>query len=443
MPAGRILVAEDNPHVLALWAAMLERAGHEVTCVSSGAAAEQSLRTSAIDLLVTDLKLPAPGGLDLLRIAKQIDARIGVVLITGYPSVDTAVEAMKAGAVDYLVKPFSAEHLLALIASTLEAVAAREAYALLRTGAQAFTVGGMVGRSRRMLELLDRARRAAAVDANVLILGESGAGKERVARTLHDNSARANGPFVAMNCTAIPETLLEEELLEAAHGGSLFLDELCELHPVRQAKLLRAIEEGGVRRLGSLKPAAFDVRFISSTNRDIAEYVRRERFRADLFFRLAVIELHVPPLRERREDIPLLAAYFLQASAGRRSATIEGFTSPALDALTAYTWPGNVRELRNVVERAAAFAREALITPADLPDSVIAARAAASSGTLRQWKQHAVRRLERQYITRALEDHGGNISRTARALGVHRSTLQRLMRRQGPPSGARAAEGGL
>jgi transcriptional regulator with PAS, ATPase and Fis domain len=329
----------------------------------------------------------------------------------------------------------------------------REGHKVLRSQLRdALTHDAMVGRSPGMRRLFDDARRAAAADANVLILGESGVGKERVARTVHENSPRASGPFVAINCAAIPEHLLESELfgyeqgaftgaqrsneglLETAHGGTLLLDELCEMNAVLQAKLLRALEEGAVRRLGARKARPFDARFIASTNRDIREEMRRGRFREDLFFRINVIEIHVPPLRDRREDIPLLAIHFLDLACRRHRARIEGFTPVAMDLLLRYDWPGNVREVKNAVERAVAYARGPFIAPEDLPDPVRQQHVGGNLQTFRTWKKAALERLEWEFLARALEQNQGNISRTARALRLHRSTLQRALRKHHHPA---------
>jgi len=318
------------------------------------------------------------------------------------------------------------------------------------------TVSGIVGQSGVMLKLFDHMEKAASVDANLLILGESGAGKERVARAIHENSDRRGRTFLALNCAAIPETLLEAELfgyergaftgaqlpkeglLEAADGGTLLLDEVCELNPPLQAKLLRAVEEGATRRLGGRKERPFDVRFMAATNRAIHEEVGKGRFRPDLFFRIDVIEILVPPLRHRREDIPLLAAHFLEASSSRRHPRIEGFAPEALRLLQRYDWPGNVRELKNAVERAVAYAGGPLITPADLPAAVLnGAGRQEGDPSFRTWKKETLERLEREFLRDALADHAGIVSRAAKALGLHRSTLQRLMRKHHLPSAER------
>jgi DNA-binding NtrC family response regulator len=355
---------------------------------------------------------------------------------------------MKSGAFDYLMKPFSEEELLAVVGGALEKRRTKEAYGLLRGQLRrSFAPNGMVGRSRPMLALFDDIRKAAESDATVIILGESGAGKEQVARGTHENSGRRERPFLPINCAAIPENLLEAELfghergaftgaqsskeglLEAADGGTLFLDELCELSLVFQAKLLRAVEEGAVRRVGGRKPIQFDVRFTAATNRDIRAEIRKGRFREDLFFRLDVIEIHVPALRDRREDIPLLAAHFLEASAPRRRTKIEGITQEAMEILTRYDWPGNVRELKNAIERALAYAVGAVITVEALPEAVRRGSELEAPHSFRLWKEKTLERLEREFLKRTLDEQRGNVSRAAKALGVHRSTLQRFMRR--------------
>jgi two-component system response regulator HydG len=272
-----------------------------------------------------------------------------------------------------------------------------------------------------------------------------------VAHAIHDNSARGGKPFLPINCAAIPDNLLEAELfgyergaftgaqamkqglLQAADGGTVFLDEVCELNPALQAKLLRALEDGTVRRLGGRSAVHFDVRFMAATNGDIRKAMRQGRFREDLFFRLDVIEIPVPPLRERPEDVPLLAAYFLDASARRGRTKIEGITSAAMSMLIRHDWPGNVRELKNAVERAAAYATGAFITPDDLPVTVKSSVDGDCAGTFRTWKEKAFACMERDFVLKVLREHDGNVSGAARALSVHRSTLQRVMRRHGVP----------
>src|SRR5438552_5827816 len=374
--AERILVVDDDPDTRDMCAEVLRSKGCDVIRAESGRNAETLLRTSAVDVTVTDLRMPDVGGIEILRVAKEVDPNMVVILITGFPAVDSAVEAMKFGAAEYLVKPFSPQQLVEAVRAGLEARRIREAHGFLRSRLRrAFSLGGLIGQSRNALRLFDDIRRTAAVDAPLLILGESGAGKELVARAIHDNGRRRGRPFVAVNCAAIPENLLEAELfgyekgaftgsagpkpglLELADGGTLLLDELCEMSVMIQAKLLRALEEGAVRRLGARTPVPFDVRFMAATNRDMREELNRQRFREDLFFRIAVIEITVSPLRERREDIPLLAVHLLESCAARYGRQLEGITAAAMDVIIRYDWPGNVRELKNALERAVAYAR--------------------------------------------------------------------------------------
>jgi two-component system response regulator HydG len=451
--AERILVVDDDPDTRDMCAEVLRSKGYDVIRAESGRSAETLLRTSAVDVTVTDLKMPDVGGLEILRMAKEVDPNMVVILITGFPAVDTAVEGMKFGAAEYLAKPFSPQQLLDVVQSSLEMRRTRESHGLLCSRLRrSFSLGGMVGQSRRVLALFDDIRRTAAVDAHVLILGESGTGKEPVARAIHANSRRRGRPFVPVNCSAIPENLLEAELfgyergaftgaagpreglLQAADGGTVFLDEVCEMSVLLQAKLLRVLEEGGVRRLGATKPAAFDVRFVAATNRDMREQLARQRFREDLFFRIAVIEVPVPPLRERREDIPLLAAHFLEASAAHYGKRIEGVSAAAMELLIRYDWPGNVRELKNAMERAVAYAAGPFVAPADLPPAVLDGGKREPPVSFHEWREKTLERLEREFLEATLEANGGNVTRAAQALGIHRSTLQRLMRRLNLPA---------
>ncbi len=448
----RILVVDDDPNVLELCAASLREVGYEVVKADSGRRAEAILRSSAIDAVVADLRMPAVGGLDVLKIAKGVDSAIVVILITGFPEVETAVEAMRGGAADYLIKPVTLAQLRAAVERSLERRRTKEAHGVLTSQLhRSVPLRGIVGQSRPALKLFDDIRNAASVDATVLILGESGAGKEMVARAVHDNGRRQGKLCLAINCAAIPENLLEAELFgyergaftgaeaskeglfEAAHGGTVFLDEVCELSPNLQAKLLRALEEGAVRRLAGRTQTPIDVRFMAATNRDVQDELRRGRLRKDLFFRIDVLEIHVPSLRERPEDIPLLATYFLEASATHYGRNVEGITQAAMEILTRYDWPGNVRELKNAIERAVVYARAPFITPAELPEAVRRGADRQDRRGFHDWKEQTLEQLEREFLEQALAEHGRNVTQTAKALGIHRSTLQRLMRRHRLP----------
>jgi DNA-binding NtrC family response regulator len=447
--AETILVVEDDRNVLRIYAQLLRPAGYLVVEADSGSDAERILRTSSVDVVITDLRMPRMDGLAILRLAKLADPEIMVILITAYPTVDTAVEALKSSASDYLAKPFSVERLLAAVHSSLEKRKTKETYSVLRSQlSRSFSLSGIVGQSQLILKLSDEIRRAAAVNAHVLILGESGVGKELVARAIHENSSRHERPFLPLNCAAIPENLVEAELfgyergaftgahgakeglLEAADGGTLFLDELCELGPALQAKLLRALEENAVRRLGGLKPIAFDVRFMASTNRDIHEELRQGRFRQDLFFRVNVIQIRVPPLWARREDVPLLAAHFLEACSKRSGKAIEGIAPEAMERLMQYEWPGNVREVKNAMERGLAYASGPFISVQDLPEAILTAteRQGRFSSYL-EWREQTLERPEKEFLEKAIQEQEGNLTLAAKALGIHRSTLYRLLRK--------------
>jgi len=448
----RVLIVEDDPDVLAFFADVLEREGYEALKAGARALVEEALCSSPVDLVVTDLRMPGLSGLDVLRIAKDTDPQIAVILVTGFPEVETAVQAFKASAADYLTKPVSGTQLAAAVRDGLTKRRATEAYELSRGQLRRSTLSGMVGRSGSMLALLGDIRKVAPVGANVLILGESGVGKELVARAIHENSPRHGKPFFPLNCAAIPEQLLEAELfghergaftgaeaakeglLEAASGGTLFLDELCELSLPLQAKLLRALEEGQVRRLGGRRLIPFDVRFIAATNRDIHEELRGGRFREDLFFRIDVIEIAVPPLRQRRQDIPILAIHFLEACSAHYRKKVGGIAQEAVDLLTRYDWPGNVRELRNAIERAVAYAKGPIIAPGDLPETILKSADRLGRHSFHEWREETLGRLEREFLEKVLRGHAGNVTRAAGALSIHRSTLHRLIRRHNLPS---------
>jgi DNA-binding NtrC family response regulator len=439
----RIMVVEDDRALRAFLTELLEDSGYEALGFGAADQALRELDRSAVDLVITDLVMPGMRGQELLREIRARHAELNVVVITAFGSIDSAIELVKSGAFDYLTKPFGTDELLLTVERALGESRIRRESARLAREAPA-PPPGFVGASRPMQELYRLLRRAAASRHPVLITGESGTGKELVARAIHEASGRGN--FVALNCAAIPENLLESELFghekgaftgagrekpglfEAAHRGTLFLDEIAELPPPLQPKLLRALEEGEVRRVGATRATRVDVRLLAATNRDLEDEIRAGRFRDDLFWRLAVLHLHVPPLRERAADISLLAGHFLAdadedpADAGPRRLDAE-----AAALLAAYPWPGNVRELRNAVERAATLAPGAEIRADDLPPRIrdagrLAARVADASQ-----RQLPLRELERAYILEVLRQTGGNKSRTAEILGLDRKTLYRKL----------------
>ena len=363
--------------------------GVRVVLASDGQAALERLQEGGIDLILTDLKMPGLTGLELLRAAKAIAPDVDVILLTAFGTVEEAVKAMKDGAYDFLTKPFQREQLLKVVRKALERRDLIEQNSALQQRLDdLLRQGDMIGASpafRRMMTLVEQ---VADSSATVLVQGESGTGKELVARAIHERSSRRDGPFVAVNCAALPETLLESELFgyekgaftgaagrkegrfELADGGTLFLDEIADLSPVTQPKILRVLQEGEFERVGGTQTIRVDVRIVAATNQDLATLVRDKRFREDLFYRLNVITIQVPPLRERREDVPVLAQHFLRVYAAKNNRQLDGFSDEALGCLEAYSWPGNVRELENVVERAVVLARGARIEVADLPEAV-------------------------------------------------------------------------
>ncbi|MBI4253916.1 MAG: sigma-54-dependent Fis family transcriptional regulator, partial [Candidatus Rokubacteria bacterium] len=371
MPDTRVLVVDDERSMRDLLAIMLRQAGHDVTVAEGGEQAIEAFKSEAYDLVITDLRMRKVDGLAVLRAAKEISPQTVVLVITAFASTETAVEAMKLGAYDYITKPFKMDEVRLIIANALERKRLQdENTALKRQLRRERGFENFVGRSRQMLEVFETIRKTADSVSNVLVTGESGTGKELVAQAIHHESSRRNGPFVSVNCGAIPETLMESELFghvkgaftgavattvglfSAADGGTLFLDEVTEIPQSVQVKLLRAIQEREIRRVGDTRDVKVDVRLVAASNRDVAKAVAEGVLREDLFYRLNVIPIHLPPLRERREDIPLLVAHFIQRISAELGKPVRGVTPEALAILEQYRWPGNIRELENVVERA-------------------------------------------------------------------------------------------
>ena len=446
-----LLVADDDPGLRESLERTLTREGFHVVLASDGNAALERLRGGGIDLVLTDLKMPGLTGIEVLRAAKAIAPDVDVILLTAFGTVEEAVRAMKAGAYDFLTKPFQRPQVLRLIRQALER---RDLIQQNRELQQRLDVllqqGIAIGSSpafRRMMMLVDQ---VADSSATVLIQGESGTGKEIVAKTIHARSARRKGPFVAVNCAALPETLLESELFgyekgaftgaagrkegrfELADGGTLFLDEVADLSPVTQPKILRVLQEGEFERLGGTRTIRVDVRVVAATNQDLAQMVREKRFREDLYYRLNVITINVPPLRERREDIHVLAQHFLRMYAAKNNRKLEGFTDEALRRLEAYAWPGNVRELENVIERGVVLARSAQMDVADLPPE-IAGATPLPEGVLSVRIGTPLAEVEQRLLEETLRVTKGNKTLTARLLGIDPRTVSRKLERQDEP----------
>lgn len=447
----RILIVDDETAILDTLQILLRREGFEVTVAQSGREALTHLEGELPDVVLSDIRMPGVSGLDLLAAVRERDPDLPVILMTAQASLQSAMQAVNQGAFYYLQKPFSNDELVALCRRASEARTLREENRTLRrvlSRRDDAEVRRPVGKNRAFVDVLKLAETVAPADSTVLITGESGTGKEVLARYIHSLSERVEGPFISINCGALPENLLESELfghvkgsftgavrdkdglLVAASGGTFFLDEVGEMPPSLQVKLLRALQEREVVPVGATEPIAIDVRIIAATNRDLEGEVRRGTFRSDLYYRLNVISLHLPPLRERAADIPLLAEHFLEnlsARAGGRRFTL---SEAALALLQRYDWPGNTRELENALERAAVLTSGEVIDVDALPARVVEERPATLVDE-RPAENPTLEIIERAYILWVLQSEGGNKARAAEVLGIDPSTLYRKLNRYG------------
>ncbi len=440
-----VLVVEDDAAMRELLQESLTDEGYRVLAAGGGREGVRQVRADTVDLVVTDLRMPDMNGLDMIRELRTLPEPPDVITITAFGTIDTAIKAMKLGAFDYITKPFEIEQLLIAVDRALRDRQLRSEVARLREEvAEKYRFENIIGRSAAMQEVFNLIRRVADGTVTVMITGESGTGKELVARALHFNSSRAKQPFLPVNCAAIPGTLLESELfgykrgaftdarqdrnglLVEANGGTLFLDEVAELPPPLQAKLLRVLQEREVRPLGATQSVPIDVRFVSATNRDLQQLLSTGLFRDDLYYRLNVIQIAIPPLRERPEDILPVASHLLAQASKRTGKPVRGISPRAAKLLLAHHWPGNVRELENVLERAVALSQHDELDVADLPPAMVqrrspdvVAEAAARQLTLSD--------LEREYIQQILDEEHGNKTRAAQRLGLDRKTLYRKL----------------
>ena len=445
---GRILYIDDDPDACAVAASVLRNRGYQVVTETSAKAAIDLALADDFDAVVTDLRLGALDGLAVCERVLAAKPSLAVVVVTGHATMDAAVGALRAGAYDFVAKPFDPDLLLAAVGRATQSSRLREEVKRLRATVETeANVGAMIGDSPAMRRVYETIARIAATDASVLVTGESGTGKELIARQIHDHSERAKGPFVAINCAAVPSQLLESELFGhvrgaftdaktarrglflEAHGGTLFLDEIGELPMEMQAKLLRALQERTVRAVGGSHEVAFDARLVTATARDLESEVAAKTFRLDLYYRINVCPIEVPPLREREGDVAVLAQRFTLRFAQRHHKSVEGITAEALAKLVSYRWPGNVRELENCMERAVTMTRSELIVPDDLPERVRDYRASAPQTLLPDSVDAllTMEELERQYVAHVLRLVGGNKSRAARVLGLDRRTLYRKL----------------
>ena len=442
-----ILIVEDDAAMREMLREALEEDGYLVETAVNGRAGVERVKKGGIDLVVSDVKMPEIDGLDMLREIKAVSPSPHVITITAFGSIDTAIRAVKLGAFDYITKPFEVDQLILSVEKALAERELRSEVARLRDEvSRTYHFENMIGKSTAMHEVFDLVRRIAASPASVLVTGESGTGKELVAKAIHFHSPRRTRPFVAVNCAAIPDTLLESELfgykrgaftdartdraglLVEAEGGTIFLDEIAELPPALQAKLLRVLQEREIRPLGATRAERVDVRVIAATNKELESLLKDGSFREDLYYRLNVIQIHLPALRDRAEDILPLSEHFLAASAARAGKDIKGFHEVAKKALLAHRWPGNVRELENVVERAVALAETGTIRADDLPAAVRDRRTGDQDTlALALARELSLDELEREYIQRVLVAEGGNKTRAAQRLGLDRKTLYRKL----------------
>ncbi len=444
MVQERILVVDDDEALLRLLSMRLSANGFAVTTCATGEEALALAKREMFDLALTDLRLPDRDGLSVLEGLKLIHPDLPVLLLTAHGSIPNAVEAMQKGAFGYLTKPFDNKELEATLEKALaQQRMSREIQRLKLLVKELYGLENVVARSPKMQALLDQVARVAETDATICLLGETGTGKEVIARVIHCNSRRARGPFIGVNCGAIPESLFESELfghvkgaftgaqhakrglVQSAQGGTLFLDEIAEMPLTLQVKLLRAIQEREVLEVGAERPSKVDVRFITSTNKDLSAAVRAGTFREDLFYRIQVFPITMPPLRERRDDIPFLAQHFLQQSARRMQKEIRGFLPEAMQKLMLHSWPGNIRELENVVEKAVVLSSQDMITP-DLLPSV-------TQEPIGQVKPLTAARdeFEQNYLKAVLQLTGGNISRAAQIAGRYRADFYKLLKKHG------------
>jgi len=423
----------------------LREDGYHAEAAEDGFEALEKLKEKPWDIALVDLKMPKMDGLELMERMKKLKPDIQVIIITAYATVHTAVQAMKMGAYDYLVKPFNPEEISLLINRLIESQELVKEISYLRKElAKQYQFHDLISKSPKMQKIFEFARTVAKSNSNILILGESGTGKELLARAIHNESLRAAGPFVAVSCVALPETLLESELFghekgaftdavtqkkgkfELAHGGTLFLDEIGDISPKLQLNLLRVLQEKEFTRVGGTKPIKVDVRIIAATNRDLKKAVDEGKFRDDLYYRLNVISIQIPPLRERKEDIPLLVHRFIEKFNIELGKRVEKISEEALKTLMKYDWPGNVRELENVIERAMVITKGTLIKPEDIQISAEPSKEVRVEG-----EDKSLRAVERAHIQRVLEENDWNIQRSAQILGIDRVTLYKKIKKYG------------
>ncbi|MGD8449482.1 MAG: sigma-54 dependent transcriptional regulator [Desulfobacterales bacterium] len=448
-----ILVVDDDPGHLTALKTIIKSWGYSVYLADDGADAVESVKQRPFDLILMDVRMAHMSGIEALKKIKDYNPAIPVLIMTAYSSVDSAVEALKSGAYDYLTKPLDFEVLKLSLERALEHTDLKQENKYLKDKLSAnYELKNIIGRSRPMKELIDMLAMIAPSEATVLITGESGTGKELIAKSIHHNSSRKDHPLIIVNCTALTETLLESELFGHEKGaftgadkrregrfmqanrGTIFLDEIGETSSAMQAKLLRVIQEREIQRVGGEETLSVDVRILAATNRNLEEDVKKGKFREDLYYRLNVVMLNIPPLRDRQDDIPLLAHHFLEKYAEKNRKPVKGFSPLAMDMLLKYEWPGNVRELENTIERAVILLPGEHITEKELPSNITEPYSE-KRNWVEQPKELAANRpleeIEKEAILATLEAAGGNKSETARRLGINRKTLHKKLKDYG------------
>ncbi|MFQ5579642.1 MAG: sigma-54-dependent transcriptional regulator [Nitrospiria bacterium] len=454
MKSNRILIVEDDHAVRAVLVTLLKEVGYEIKAVSDGPQAVKLAKETVFNLYLIDLRLPSMSGIEVLQEIRKINSQAICVVLTAYATIELSVKAMKAGAFDFISKPFQVDVVLSLVKNALEFGRLKnENYRLQQLVRDKYRYKNMAGNSLAMQKVYDRIERVADSDSTALIQGESGTGKEIVAKTIHFNSARKNKPLIPINCGAIPEALLESELFghekgaftgattsrtgrfELAHGGTIFFDEVGEMPIGLQVKLLRVLQEREFERVGGTKSIQVDVRIIAATNQDLEEEVREKRFREDLFYRLNVIPINIPPLRERKEDLPLLIDHFLRKFNERKKYQVDGISPEAQKILMDYRWPGNIRELENLIERMIVLKNGGMITSEDIPSRIIHP---AQPGHLFQFElpedginfSSVVTEFENKILDQAMSKANGVKNRAAQLLKMNRTTLVERLKRQ-------------
>ena len=447
---SRILVVDDEPSHRKMIEAVLSAEGYEISQADDGQTAIVAVEDRFYDLVIMDIRMPKISGIEALKKIKAISPGIPIIIMTAYASVGTAVEALKSGAYDYLIKPLDIEELKILVAKALRFRQLEQENVYLKERLNdRFDFSKILGHGPAMNSLFETMALVAPSEATVLIVGDSGTGKELIASAVHQNSPRKDRPLIRVNCAALPETLLESELFghekgaftgaiarkqgrfQLAHNSSIFLDEIAEMAPATQAKILRVLQEREFEPVGSSQTFKVDTRIIAATNKNLEEEIKAGRFREDLYYRINVVTLVVPPMRERREDILLLADFFLKQYAEKNNRPIKGFTPRAVDLLMRYDWPGNVRELENVVERAVIMARGDMITPLEFPDVLQDLDEEAKASPLALTAGRSLKEVEKVMILRTLEETGGNRTHAAMSLGISRRTLQLKLKEYG------------